>query len=67
LLSLKIKKKIKKKKKEEEEEEEDPPTGVANHLNGLRGWPNHSLLKKKKNVKEEGWPIHPQGVAEPPL
>jgi hypothetical protein len=26
-----------------------------------------TLLKKKKNVKEEGWPIHPQGVADHPL
>jgi hypothetical protein len=47
----------------------DRPTGGPvrwwpSHPNGLRG-----LKKKfkKKKVKEEGWPIHPQGVAGHPL
>jgi hypothetical protein len=60
----------------------DPPTGgVAGHPLRPLGWLGHHqppqwpkgchpLLKKKKkknNVKEEGWPIHPQGVASHPL
>jgi hypothetical protein len=45
----------------------NPPTGVA----GLRGWPNHLLLKKKKEKvkeKEEQWvPDPPTRGGWPPL